>query len=547
VIDSFVVDHARIAWLEAARRYQEKEPLGMMSCWGQLRAAVLGAALITGSAGTATAKSDLVWARYGDIDTLDPHRATSTLSLQVWSLIYDTLLATNADGKPVPNLAKSWDVSQDGLQYTFHLNGGVTCHDGSPLTANDVKYTVDRAFDSKNPSVTKASWGPISAVEVLDPLTVRFMLSKPFVALIPFLADSFSSIICASTKDKAGFGTTTAIGSGPWKLVSWTKGDRIVLERNPAYRNFGKLAENKGPPYMGRLLITVMPEPQARLAALKTGAADIAEPPLEDVPDLKKSGALKIVIAENTGQNVFFEFAVHKSPFNDVRVRKAVAYAVDPQVVLDLVYGDLSMRELCPVSRGVFGNDQEFCAKHGYPHDPVKAGALLKEAGYGLDRPLEVNFIGWTGGERDKLMEVFQSQLAEVGIKADIQIMDIGTMNARVRQANENSSPPGSFDMMTWSWYDPDILYALWHSPGAYRGFTSPELDKLLDETRILTDPKARLEKVHEVFAYLLDNAIHVPLYTPGWEWVFALRPSVQGFRVAPFVYPMFNDVKAAD
>ena len=99
-------------------------------------------------------------------------------------------------------------------------------------------------------------------------------------------------------------------------------------------------------------------------------------------------------------------------------------------------------------------------------------------------------------------------------------------------------------DMMTWSWYDPDILYALWHTPGAYRGYTSPELDAILDATRVLTDADERKAKVQEAFRYLLENAIHVPLYTPGWEWVFAVRPEVSGFKVAPFVYPIFSDVK---
>lgn len=503
----------------------------------------LGAIALTATLGTASAK-DIVWARYGDIDTLDPHKATSTLSLQVWSLIYDTLLATDKDGKPVPNLAKSWDVNTAGTEYTFQLQPGVKCHDGSPLDANDVKYTVDRAFDATNPSVTKASWGPITSAEVIDPLTVKLSLSTPFVALVPFLADSFSSIVCDSNKDVAGFGTSAAIGSGPWKLTSWTKGDRIVLAKNPDYVNFGKLAENKGAPYMDGLVITTVPEPQARLAGLKTGEIQIAEPPLDDVAALKSSGELNIVIAENTGQNVFWEFAVHRAPFNDVRARQAVAYATDAASAISLVYGDLSIPEACPISRGVFGNDQEFCAKHGQSYNPEKAKQLLAELGYGPDKPLEVTMIAWTGGKRDKLAEVFQNQLAEVGIKADIEIMDIGTMNARVRQENEKPDGKGSMDMMTWSWYDPDILYALWHSPGAYRGFTTPELDAMLEKTRVLTDPAERLKAVDDVMAYLLENAVHVPLYTPGWEWVFAVRPEVAGFKVAPFVYPIFNDVK---
>ncbi|SNR53322.1 ABC transporter substrate-binding protein [Puniceibacterium sediminis] len=489
--------------------------------------------------------ADIVWARYGDIDTLDPHRATSTLSLQVWSLIYDTLLAVDADGNPVPHVAKSWTSNEAGTEYTFSLQEGVMCHDGTPLDASDVKYTIDQAFSETTPSVTKGSWGPITGAEVVDPLTIKLTLDTPFVAMIPFLADSFSSIICDSNADAEGFGTTTAIGSGPWKLISWTKGDRIVLEKNADYTNFGKLADNPGAPYEDGLIIAVVPEPQARYAALTTGEVHIAEPPFDDVPAIKDSGDLNIIVAENTGQNVFWEFAAHRPPFNDKRARLAVAHATDAATAINLIYGDLSIPEMCPVSRGVFGNDQDFCAQYRPEYDPDKSRALLAELGYSDDNPLETALLVWTGGNRQKLGEVFQAQLAEVGIKASIEIMDIGSLNARVRQENENTEgTTGSMDMMTWSWYDPDILYALWHTPGAYRGYTSPELDAILDETRVLTDPDARKAKVQEAFRYLLENAIHVPLYTPGWEWVFAVRPEVEGFKVAPFVYPIFSDVK---
>ena len=506
-------------------------------------AAVIGA---MGTLATPINAKDIVWARYGDIDSLDPHRATSTLSLQVWSLLYDTLLAMDADGNPVPHFAKSWTSNEAGTEYVFNLEAGVQCHDGTPLNAVDVKYTIDAAFSESTPSLTKGSWGPISSAEVIDSLTIKLTLEKPFVAMIPFLADSFSSIICDTNGE--GFGTTSAIGSGPWKLESWSKGDRIELEKNNTYKNFGKLADNPGAPYEDGLIISVVPEPQARLAALKTGEVHIAEPPFDDVPMIKDSGELEIVVAENTGQNVFWEFAVHRPPFNDVRARLAVAHATDAATAINLIYGDLSITENCPISRGVFANDQDFCGKYRPAYDPEKSKALLAELGYSTQNPLETALIVWTGGNRQKLGEVFQAQLAEVGIKATIEIMDIGSMNARVRQENENTEgSTGSMDMMTWSWYDPDILYALWHTPGAYRGYTSTELDGLLDDTRILTDTNARKAKVQEVMKYLLENAIHVPLYTPGWEWVFAVSPKVEGFKVAPFVYPIFSDIKLSN
>jgi len=503
-------------------------------------AAGLSAVLIAG-AGQA---SELVWARYGDIDSLDPHRATSTLSMQVWDQIYDTLLAFDEAGAPRPNLARSWQVSDDGLSYTLVLEEGVVCHDGTPFNAEDVKFTIDRAFDGAKPSLTKTSWGPIEAVEVIDPLTVKVSMTSRFGAFLPFLADSFSSMVCDSNAADS-FGSSTAIGTGPFKLVEWVKGSAVTLDKNPDYRNFGKPVDNKGAPYIDRLVVRTVPEAQTRLAALRTGEVQIAEPPFDDIPAIKEAGELDIVVADNTGQNVFWEFTISRPPFDDIRARQAVAYATDAQMAIDIIYGGLSQREWCPVSRGVFGNDQEFCKQYGHPYDPEKAKALLAEMGYGPDKPLQTTMFVWTGGNRHKLAEIFQAQLAQVGIEAAIEIMDIGTMNARVKEQNEiKEGGPGTFDMMTWGWYDPDILYALWHSPGAYSGFQTPELDAMLEKTRITIEPDARLKAVQEVIKYLMENAVHVGLYTPGWEWVFAVRPEVEGFKVGAFLHPMFQDVK---
>jgi peptide/nickel transport system substrate-binding protein len=496
------------------------------------------------SGATAAGASELVWARYGDIDSLDPHRATSTLSMQVWDQIYDTMLAFDENGAPQPHFAKSWEVSDDGLEYTFQLEDGVLCHDGTPFDANDVRFTVDRAF-GENPSLTKTSWGPIESVEVVDPLTVKFTLESRFGAFIPFLADSFSSIVCDSEANRSdAFGSEVAIGAGPFKLVEWVKGDVVVLEKNPDYRNFGKPADNKGAPHLDRLIIRTVPEAQTRLAGLRTGEVHIAEPPFDDVPAIREEGELELVVADNTGQNVFWEFTISRPPFDDIRARQAVAYATDPELAIEIIYGDLSQREWCPIARGVFGNDQEFCKQFGYPYDPEKAKALLAELGYGPDNPLQTTMLVWTGGNRHKLAEIFQNQLAQVGIDVGIEIMDIGTMNARVKSENEKTEGgPGTFDMMTWSWYDPDILYQLWHSPGAYSGYQTPELDAMLEKTRTTIEPDARLAAVQDVIQHLMENAVHIGLYTPGWEWVFAVRPEVEGFKVGAFLHPMFHDV----
>ncbi len=488
---------------------------------------------------------DIVWARYGDSDSLDPHRTTTTLSMQSWRQIYDTLLAFDDNGQPRPGMAKSYTVSDDGLKVTFKLHDGIKCHDGTPFDSKDVKYTFDRALDDKNPSLTKSAWGPITGVETPDPLTVVVTFSKPFGAFIPFMADPFSSMLCDSDEALGdAFGVSKAIGTGPWKLVEWVKGDKIVLEKNPDYRNFGQPVENKGPPYEDRLIIKEIPEAQTRLAGLKTGELDIAEPPLEEVESVKKDPNLKLYVAEKTGQNVFFEFAISRPPFNDVRARLAVAHALDVDTALDIAFEGLVQREKCPVALGVFGADEDLCAKYLPDYDPDKSKALLKELGYGPDKPLEVTMMTWTGGGREKLVQVFQNQLQQVGIKAKIEVMDIGTLNARVKQENNNKTGQGTFDLMGWSWYDPDILYQLWHSPGAYNGYNTPELDKLLEEMRFTTDKDKRLKAEDGVFKELLTKAVHVPIYTPGWMWLYAARSNIEGFKIGPFDEPLFMDVK---
>jgi peptide/nickel transport system substrate-binding protein len=515
---------------------------------GRIAALVLGvlagAAVPLAALGARAADGTLVWARDGDSDSLDPQRTTTTLSWEVFAQIYDSLLAFDESGKIGPHLAKNWVVSPDGKEVSLTLNGDVTCHDGAPFTAEDVKYTIDRALDAKNPSITKASWGPITSVDVVNPETVSVKFSSPFGAFLSFMTDPMASMLCrgdAQLGDK--FGVSAAIGTGPFKLVSWTKGDQIVLERNTAYKNFGLPPQNKGAPHIAKLVVKNITEAQSRLAGLKTGELQVAEPPLAEVTTIKDDKTLTLVTAKNTGQDNFFEFAVHRPPFNDARARKAIAYALDIDGALDIVYGGLVDRERCPVAHPVMGSEEDFCKSVGYDYDPEKAKALLAELGYGPDKPLDVVMLSWTGGDRDKLVQVFQNQLQQVGIHAKIEMMDIGTLNARVTQENEKTTGPGTFDLMGWAWFDPDILYALWHSPGAYKGYSTPELDALLEKSRTSADPTARLGLVHDIEKILLQEAVMIPVYTPGWNWIYAVRAEVKGFKVGPFKRPMFNDV----
>lgn len=492
---------------------------------------------------TAVQAREVVWARDGDIDSLDPHRATSTLSRQLWYQVYDSLLEFNENGEVVPHLAREWEVNDTGTAVVFRLHDEIKCHDGSDFTASDVKWTADRALGENRPSLTKASWGPVDSVSVLDRLTVEFTLSKPFGAFIPFMADQFTSMLCESNAELTGFGTTGAIGTGPWKLVSWTQGSQIVLESNADYKNFGRPVDNPGAPYIDRLIVRTMPEAQTRVAGLRTGELQVIVPPIEEVTKLQNTPNVEVHIAESTGQSMFLEFSTIRAPFNDVRARKAVSHAINIDMGLEIVFGDLVMRERCPVARGVFGNDQDFCAQYGQDYDPSKARSLLDELDYSTNNPMEITLATWPGDSRERLLQVFQNQLQQVGIRAEIEVMDIGTLNARVKQENNRSGGNGFVDLMGWTWFDPDVLFLLWHSPGAYDGYNTPELDALLEATRTTLDSVARLKVVQDVMQHLLENAVHVPIYTPGWLWMYAVSDQAEGFKIGPFNRPLFNSV----
>jgi peptide/nickel transport system substrate-binding protein len=504
-------------------------------------AAVLSALLASGSA---QAAGTVVWALGMEPDSLDPSKTTTWESWVAFDQVYDTLLYLDSSGKVVPNMAKSWDVSADGLTYTFHLNDGMKCSDGSPLTSADVKYSMDHYFDPKSPAVMKAGFGPVDTVDALGPLTVTFRLKQPFAAFAAFMGEGFASILCkgnAAYGDNFGSGTSV-IGSGPFKVKEWVKGDHMTLVPNPYYVNYGRSAENKGAPKVD-LIMRRMSEAQSRLAALQTGEVQIATPPMEEVETVKSSPDMTLMTADKTGQTIFFEFTISRPPFNDERARMAVAHAIDPDAAINIVFGDVAKREKCAVGPGVFGNDEDWCSKVSIGYDPQKSMALLKELGYGPDHPLEVTMMTWPDDNREKMAQVFQNQLQQVGINANIETMDIGTLNARVKQENETKTGKSTFDMMGWAWYDPDILYNLWHSPGAYSGFQTKELDDLLEKSRTTLDPAARLKVVQDVQTYLIGHAIQVPLYTPGWNWLYAVRKEVTGFKLDAFDRPVFTDV----
>jgi ABC-type transport system substrate-binding protein len=323
------------------------------------------------------------------------------------------------------------------------------------------------------------------------------------------------------------------------------RNDRLVLARNPDYVNVNPLINNPGAPYAQRLIFRVIPEGPSRMAALKTGEVTFAEPSLQDAADLAKDKGYSVYTgAGRTGQLAYVGFTAKIPPLNDVRVRRAIGYAIDRDAMVDIGFNGLVKSSTCPVAPGLLGYDPAKCAEWATAYDPEKAKALLKEAGYGPDHPLEMTLSvsplqGW-----DESDVVMQQQLATVGVNVKIEQRQFATWVDYMSGKNQETSGTPAIWTMGMSGPDPDYLVFLFQPPGyAGQGIDDPELQKMLVDQRALSG-EARAAKILDIQKFLLTQAYEVPLFTPGWFWLATSKSNVTGFKQGYNVMPLFNDVK---
>ena len=505
-------------------------------------ASLLAMAFAFPAAPARAAAGDIVFARAQDADSLDVARVSTTISFQVMTQIYGSLLNLDEHGHVTGGLAASYTASPDNKSFTFKMRPNVKCHDGSVFGAAAAKWNLDRAVDPKTGDPNASSYGKIISTAVDgDTLTVK--LGSPYSPLPTFLGSAQALMMCPSTIQ----GTEVKpVGTGPWKFVEWVRNDRLVLARNPDYVNDNPMVSNPGPPYAQRLIFRVIPEGPSRMAALKTDEVNFAEPSLQDASDLAKDKAYTVYTgAGRTGQLAYVGFTQKIPPLNDPRVRRAIGYALDRDAMVDIGFNGLVQASTCPVAPGLLGYDAKKCAGWATSYDPEKSKALLKEAGYGPDHPLDVVLVtsslqGW-----DESNVVIQQELKAVNVRVKIEQRQFATWVDYMTKKNAESTGTPAIWTMGMSGPDPDYLVFLWQPPGyASQAVASdPALQKMLIEQRALSGD-ARAAKMLDIQQFLLTNAYEVPLFSPGWFWMVASKSNVTGFKQGYTVMPMFNDVK---
>jgi len=466
---------------------------------------------------------------------LDPAQVTDLNSNRVGRRVVETLVTfPDESTQVVPGLAESWTISKDGLQYTFKLKSGVKFHDGTPLNAEAVKFSIERQINTEHPAYKLGKYpfanyffGNVKAVEVLSPERVAFLLKEPRASFLAVLTAGAASIVSPTAVMKSGPDYPShPVGTGPFRFASWDRGQRVVLEKNPAYW--------RGPVKVERVIYRPIVEDQARLTELMTGGLDlIVGVPADYVGKLEQSPNVSIL--KQTGAHVWYlGINNQKKPFDDKRVRQALNFAVNKDAIVRDVLKGTGTLSKGPVLPGTWGADP---ALKAYPYDPEKAKKLLAEAGYpnGFSATMWVPESGSGMQAPVAMSTVMQSNLKAVGVNVTLQTMEWGAYLTKLRSKEQ--------DLFALSWMagteDPDmVMYPLLHSSqwtpvGPNRAlYKNARFDELLQQARLTTDQAKRAQLYKEAQRILVDDA----------PWVFvdheiqiaAFNKRVQGFKLHP-------------
>ncbi len=422
---------------------------------------------------------------------LDP-TATSAEATQdvVYGNVFEGLTRITEDGRVAPALADSWTVGDDGLRYRFHLRAGVHFHDGAPFSAADVRFSLDRARAPGSANPLHDLLGAVREVRVVDERTLDIELERPVAELLTYLGWGNLVILSPASAAQAA---TAPIGTGPFRFVAWRKGDAIVLARNSAY--WGT------PARLGRVTFRIVADASSALAALLAGDVDGYSnfPAPESVAALSRDPRFTVAVGSTEGETLL---AINnaRAPFNDVRVRRALAHAIDRRAIITgAMYGHGQ-----PIGSHFPPHDPAYVDLTGrYPFDPAAARALLREAGYPKGFAVTLRLPPPYYARRSG--EIIASELGAIGIRVRIE-------NVEWAQWLEQVFKNRDFDLTVVSHTEP-MDYDIYARPGYYFGYHSATYDARLAELSRTRDEAARMRLLGDLQRQLADDCVNVFLF----------------------------------
>lgn len=481
----------------------------------------------------------LIAALNADIQTADVQKTSKDYEVpfNIFDRLVDVEVDADGNSKIVPSLAESWDISDDGLEYTFHLRQGVKFHNGNDFTAEDVAYTFHRMLTVEGGVNTEfidqikgadellaGETDTLEGVEVVDDYTIKVTLKEPFAGFLASISSPGVSIYDSEATEAAGdqFGMDPAVtvGTGPFEFASWSFNNQLVLTRNEDYW--------KGASGLPGVVIKIIPDTETQSMMFESGELDILDLDYaaDSVDRFTETYPDQIVQGPRVGI-VYFTMNFNKEPFQDVRVRKAVQMSIDRQAILDALYGGRGQVEQGIFPHGLIGFNPD---QEEIKYDPEAAKTLLAEAGYADGFDMEIAADSSASDTMTMALEIVSDQLAEVGIRAEIKNYDESTW-LETRKSGEL----GSF-MSTWSadYNDPDnFIYTFFGNEEKTRirsiNYPDTEVMERVAKARTIVNEDERLAEYKALEEKLIhEDAAWVPMFSR--LHLFAVSKRVHGF-----------------
>lgn len=474
-----------------------------------------------------------------DIQTADVQKTSKDYQtpMNIFDRLVDINVAEDGTTSVIPALAESWDISTDGLQYTFHLRQGVKFHNGNDFTAEDVAYTFHRLLTVEGGvnsefidqvkganELLEGTADTLEGLEVVDDYTVKITLKEPYAAFLACISSPGVSIYDSEATEAAGdqFGLDPAVtvGTGPFIFTSWTLNDQIVMTKNDNYW--------KGATALPGVVVKIIPDTETQTMMFENGELDIIDLDfVTDAIDRFVATYPDQIVEGNRVGITYLTMNQNIEPLNNVQVRKAVQMAIDKQTILDALYGGRGQVEYGIFPHGLIGFNPE---QEVIPYDPEAAKALLAEAGYADGFTMELSADSSASDTVTMALEIIKEQLAEVGINAEIKNYDQATW-LDTRKAGEL----GSF-LATWTadFNDPDnFIYTFFGNEEKTRirsiNYPDTAVMERVSAARGIVNDDERIAEYHALEEKIIhEDAAWAPMYSR--KHLFAVSKRVQNF-----------------
>jgi len=449
---------------------------------------------------------------------LDPHKTSLTAAWHVIEHVYDTLVDANENLEPIPGLAEEWEISGDGLTYTFKLRQGVKFHNGRDFVADDVKYSIERILDPATASPHSSDLGGIASVEAPDPATAVVTLSAADSSFLAKLMGTSIAIVPKEAVEENGDLMQTMVGTGPFRFVDYIPNSMVTLERNPDYWEAGK-------PYVDAMEMQIIPDNTARTTALVTGTVDLIEyAPVQDLPTFEQDESIEVTGDQNTNIR-YMAINIQREPFDKLEVRQAIAKVIDRGPIIDsAVFGAGTPTVTIFPPTFWAGMEAEIPAP-----DIEGAKELLAQAG--VPDGFQTVIHSWAQYPfLSNAAIVIQEQLRQIGIEAELDFQENAIYLENYFAGNFDLSVTG-----TSAYVDPnDVILANFGTDESNNGikYSNPQVDELIAQGMEETYQETRAGIYQQIQEILLEDLPWINLFIANqYE---AMKSYVKGYVHKP-------------